>query len=101
MLEPLLTISEDKYLLDVVLEMEMEDTLNHPVIVEVLNVVSEGKYSVDSSIPYLLNTFQAFVELSVTDNKGISDRLNQNIKSFSQPLKNQSRLHFHVWKFCL
>jgi hypothetical protein len=49
MREPILHMTERKDSLDFMLEMNMESLLNNPVIVEVLNLVNEGKYSVDSS----------------------------------------------------
>ena len=42
MLEPLIGLEEDQNILDILLQMNMEDTLNHPVVVEVLNLVQEG-----------------------------------------------------------
>lgn len=47
--EPVFHLSDKKDTLDVMMEMNMGFILNHPVIVEVLNLVYEGKYSVDSS----------------------------------------------------
>ena len=49
MREPIFHMNERKDSLDIMLEMNMESLLNNPVIVEVLNLVNEGKYSVDSS----------------------------------------------------
>ena len=42
-------MTERKDSLDMMLEMRMEGLLKNPVIVEVLNLVNEGSYSVDSS----------------------------------------------------
>jgi hypothetical protein len=49
MSEPILHMSERKDSLDIMYEMGMYDLLNHPVIVEVLNLIYEGKYSASSS----------------------------------------------------
>ena len=49
MTEPIFHMTDRKDSLDIMLEMNMESLLKHPVIVEVLNLVYEGKYSVDSS----------------------------------------------------
>jgi len=46
--EPILDMATQKDSLDIMLEMNMEEILNHPVVVEVLNLVNEGQYSVDS-----------------------------------------------------
>jgi len=48
MREPIFHMTERKDSLDIMLEMRMENLLQHPVIIEVLNLVYEGKYSVDS-----------------------------------------------------
>lgn len=60
MRERIFSMSEAKDSLDIMLEMEMESLLNHPVIVEVLNLVNEGKFSVDGSILSLSRTFMIF-----------------------------------------
>ena len=57
MSEPIFHMSERKDSLDIMLEMNMQELLKHPVIVEVLNLVYEGKYSVDSSALNLSETF--------------------------------------------
>jgi len=49
MREPIFHMTEKKDSLDIMLEMNMNVLLQNPVIVEVLNLVYEGKYSVDSS----------------------------------------------------
>ena len=53
-------MTERKDSLDIMLEMNMETLLQHPVIIEVLNLVYEGKYSVDSTALSLSQTFQSF-----------------------------------------
>jgi hypothetical protein len=42
-------MTERKDSLDIMLEMKMDKLLKHPVIVEVLNLTFEGKYSADGS----------------------------------------------------
>jgi len=46
MSEPILNMSEKKDSLDIMYEMNMQELLKHPVVIEVLNLVYEGKYSV-------------------------------------------------------
>jgi hypothetical protein len=75
-------MTERKDSLDMMLEMRMEGLLNNPVIVEVLNLVNEGSYSVDSSALSLSQTFQCFFLMETSDIKSINDRLITNIQSF-------------------
>jgi len=49
MSEPILHMTERKDSLDIMYEMNMQQLLKHPVVIEVLNLVYEGKYSVSSS----------------------------------------------------
>jgi hypothetical protein len=49
MSEPILHMTESKDSLDIMFEMNMQELLKNPVVVEVLNLVYEGKYSVNSS----------------------------------------------------
>ena len=67
MREPILNLGTKKDSLDIMLEMNMEDTLNHPLIIEVLNLVYEGQYSVNSPPLYLSETFLCFFGMSIKD----------------------------------
>lgn len=49
MIEPILHMTERKDSLDIMYEMNMQSLLKHPVVVEVLNLVYEGKFSVSQS----------------------------------------------------
>jgi len=82
MREPIYHMQERKDSLDIMLEMKMETLLQHPVIVEVLNLVYEGKFSVDSSAMSLSQTFSSFFLMETYDLKSINERLIQNITSF-------------------
>lgn len=57
MSEPILHMTERKDSLDIMYEMNMQELLKHPVVVEVLNLVFEGKYSVSSSALSMSQTF--------------------------------------------
>jgi hypothetical protein len=57
MREPIFHMTERKDSLDIMLEMNMENLLKNPVIVEVLNLVYEGYFSVDSNPLNLSQTF--------------------------------------------
>ena len=84
MREPIFHMTEKKDSLDIMLEMNMEKLLKHPVIVEVLNLVYEGQYSFDSSVMSLSQTFLAFFQMEVADYKSINERLIQNITTFGE-----------------
>jgi len=102
MREPIFHMTERKDSLDIMLEMNMESLLKHPVIVEVLNLVYEGKYSVDSSALNLSQTFQSFFLMQTTDLKSINDRLIQNIVNFGDSSNaKQASLQFNIWKQCI
>ena len=57
MSEPILHMSERKDSLDIMYEMNMQELLRNPVVVEVLNLVYEGKFSVSSSALSMSQTF--------------------------------------------
>ena len=99
MREPIFHMTEKKDSLDIMLEMGMDDLLKHPVIVEVLNLVYEGKYSVDSSIITLSQTFSAFTNMETTDIKSINQRMISNVTSLGQiGGSRQVSLQFNIWK---
>lgn len=75
MAEPILHMTERKDSLDIMYEMNMQKLLQHPVVVEVLNLVYEGKYSVSSSSLSMSQTFQCTLEMDTMSLKSINDRL--------------------------
>jgi hypothetical protein len=75
MSEPILHMSERKDSLDIMYEMNMQKLLQHPVVVEVINLVYEGKYSVSSSSLSMSQTFQCTLEMETMSLKSINDRL--------------------------
>lgn len=102
MREPIFHMTERKDSLDIMLEMNMENLLKNPVIIEVLNLVYEGKYSVDSSALNLSQTFQCLFLMETNDLKRINDRLIQNIMAFGDSSnQKQSSLQFNIWKQCI
>jgi hypothetical protein len=72
MTEPIFHMTEKKDCLDIMLEMKMERLLQNPVVVEVLNLVYEGKYSADANSMYLSQTFQSFFLMEISDLKSIN-----------------------------
>eukprot|EP00356_Strombidium_inclinatum_P010741 CAMPEP_0170486568 /NCGR_PEP_ID=MMETSP0208-20121228/5541_1 /TAXON_ID=197538 /ORGANISM="Strombidium inclinatum, Strain S3" /LENGTH=141 /DNA_ID=CAMNT_0010760541 /DNA_START=2021 /DNA_END=2446 /DNA_ORIENTATION=+ len=102
MTEPIFHLTEKKDSLDIMLEMNMEDLLKHPVIVEVLDLTYEGKYSADDSPLNLSYTLWSFFELVTFDSKSITERMWHHIKSVNsigtQSGMKQSTLQFNIWK---
>lgn len=82
MSEPILHSNEKKDSLDIMYEMNMQELLRDPVVVEVLNLVYEGKFSVSSSALSMSQTFYCLLEMDTADQKSINDRLIQNITNF-------------------
>ena len=102
MTESIFHMTERKDSLDIMLEMNMENLLKHPVIVEVLNLAYEGKYSADGSALSLSQTFSSFFMMEISELKSIHERLMLNIKSFGESGSGkQSNLQFNIWKQCI
>ena len=68
-------MSEKKDSLDIMFEMNMQELLKHPVVIEVLNLVYEGKYSVSQSALSMSQTFQAALDMDSMSLKSINERL--------------------------
>lgn len=99
MQEPILHMSERKDSLDVMYEMNMQSLLQHPVVVEVLNLVYEGKYSVSSSSLSMSLTFQCMLEMDSMSLKSINERLIANIVNFGDTgSAKQTALQYNIWK---
>jgi hypothetical protein len=81
MREPVLHMSEKKDSLDLMLEMDMKTLLNNPVVIEVLNLVFEGQYSIDLNALDLVSTFQCFFGMGTVDKKSINEKLIKNIQT--------------------
>jgi len=95
-------MTERKDSLDIMLEMNMEALLKHPVIVEVLNLAYEGKYSADASALSLSSTFSSFFSMDLADMKSINDRLLTTVKSCGESnAGKQSNLQFNIWRQCI
>ena len=60
-------MSERKDSFDLMYEMNMNQLLQHPVVMEVLNLINEGKYSTSSSALSVSETFSNIVDMSMID----------------------------------
>lgn len=84
MTEPIFHMSEKKDSLDIMLEMNMQDLLKDPIVIEVLNLVYEGRYSASNSSLSMSQTFQCLLEWDTFSLKNISNKLLQNITTFGE-----------------
>mmetsp|Transcript_11822 Transcript_11822/g.18209 ORF Transcript_11822/g.18209 Transcript_11822/m.18209 type:complete len:84 (+) Transcript_11822:369-620(+) len=82
MMEPIMNLQTQQDCMDIMLEMKMETTLNNPIIVEVLNLVYEGQYSIDQPVFFLSVTFQSLINSAIFDTKRVCERLTQNLTTF-------------------
>jgi len=99
MLEPILHMTEKKDSLDVMYEMNMQRLLKHPVVVEVLNLVNEGKYSITASPLSMSQTWVCTNEMKIASLKSMAERLIQNIVNFGDTGSHrQTALQFNIWK---
>lgn len=99
MMEPIICLNSTKDSMDIMLEMKMFDILSHPIIVEVLNLVYEGEYSVDSSILSMSQTFSQLFNSETFSFKSINQKILDNINSLG--LGNQQKqigIQLNIWK---
>jgi hypothetical protein len=98
--EPVFHLTERKDSLDLMLEMNMKELLNHPVIIEVINLVNEGQYSVDISVMNLSQTFMCLFQADTFSEKSVFDRMVKNIQNLGDDgMRKQCSLQFHIWKY--
>jgi hypothetical protein len=99
MSEPILHMRERKDSLDIMYEMNMQELLKHPVVIEVLKLVYEGKYSVSQSALSMSQTFQAVLDLDTMSLKSINERLILNIINFGDTgSSKQTSMQYNIWK---
>ena len=63
MTEPVLSLKDKMDSLDMMYEMNMKDLLQHPMIVDVINLIYEGDISITSSTFGMSRTFQCATEM--------------------------------------
>ena len=84
MTEPIFHMKEKKDCLDIMLEMDLKELLMHPIVIEVLNLVYEGKYSASDNSLSMSLTFSCLLEMETFSIKNILNRLIQNIVNFGE-----------------
>mmetsp|Transcript_41414 Transcript_41414/g.63185 ORF Transcript_41414/g.63185 Transcript_41414/m.63185 type:complete len:123 (+) Transcript_41414:180-548(+) len=82
MRESILDLKDQKDCFDLMLEMNVQSLLSHPVIIEVLNLVYEGEYSIKSPAMHLLTTYYIALEMVTFDSRSIFRKIIDNIKAF-------------------
>ena len=100
MSEPIYSLTEKKDSLDLMFEMQMTKLLQHPVIIEMLDMVKEGKYSTSLNPLDVSYTFQCTLEMPTVSIHSITDKLIQNCLTFGALVGKQRQvsLQFHIWK---
>jgi len=94
-----LHMTERKDSLDIMQEMNMQELLHNPVVVEVLNFVAEGKYSVSSSALSMVSSFNCLLDMDMMSQKSVMERLITNIANFGGLHSGkQSSLQLNIWK---
>jgi len=63
MSEPILHTTERKDCLDIMYEMNMKELLQHPVVIELINLIYEGEFSISTSSLSLSKTYQVTSEM--------------------------------------
>ena len=102
MTEPILNLTEKKDSLDIMQEMNMKELLQHPAIVDVINLIYEGHLSITTSALGLSRTFFCALEMSAFKQASILKRLEENVKFCGKKTKlRQSSLMFNIWKDCI
>jgi hypothetical protein len=102
MREPVLHPKEQKDSMDMMLHMGMDSLIQHKVVEEVLNLVYDGKYSIDASPLYLSSLYYISDQMDIFAPKSVFKRLLAHIDTMgSWRQKKQSSVQFHIWKQCI
>ena len=88
--------------MDLLLMMNIEKLISHKAVEEVLNLVHDGKYSIDTSPLYLSSIYNTLTTMDTFSPKSVFARLVMNINTRGEwRLKKQSSIQFHIWKQCI
>lgn len=81
MREPILHPKEQQDSMDLILKMGIDDLIQHKVVEEVLNLVYDGKYSIDTSILYLSSVWNTMTTMPTFTPKSVFKRIVNNINT--------------------
>lgn len=81
MKEPILNQREQKDSMDLILMMDTNDIIQHEVVEEVLNLVYDGKYSIDTSPLYLSSMYNILTTMPTFSPKSVFKALVNNINT--------------------
>lgn len=102
MKEPILSINTQQDSMDLIYLMDMKDLIQHKVVEEVLNLVYDGKYSIDTTPLYLSSLWNTMTQMSTFSQKSVFKRLIANINTMGAwRMKKQSSIQFNIWKQCI
>ena len=88
--------------MDMMFDMNIDDLIQHKVVEEVLNLVYDGKFSIDTNTLYLSSLWNTIEQMPTFAPKSVFKRLVTNINTMSAwRLKKQSSVQFHIWKQCI
>ena len=88
--------------MDLLLSMDISVLIQHKVIEEVLNLVYDGPYSIDTNPLYLSSLWNNIEQMPTFSPKSVFKKLINNINTMgSWRLKKQSSVQFHIWKQCM
>jgi hypothetical protein len=79
--EPILHSKEQRDSMDMMFEMSMDDLIQHKVVEEVLNLVYDGKFSIDTNPLYLSSLWNTFEQMHTFSPKSVFKRLVANINT--------------------
>ena len=89
MLEPTLSLSKPMDSFDLLQRMNLQKLLQHPIVIEVVDLIGEGNFSVSSSALSISHTFTALSEMSTIGYRSITGSLVKNIKSLGDDHSQQ------------
>jgi len=81
MKEPILSMNSQQDSMDLIFTMDMNDLIQHKVVEEVLNLVYDGKYSIDTTPLYLSSLWNTMTQMSTFSQKSVFKRLIANINT--------------------
>jgi len=72
MSEPILSTGSQKDCLDLMYEMSLKELLQHPIVIDVVNLTYQGEYSIEKSLLAMSKTFECSVDIPTTKLQSIT-----------------------------
>ena len=99
MLEPCMGLSGGMDCFDLIYQMQLQIIMGHSTVIEVVDMINQGEYSISQSALTVSQTYLVFSSMNVIDKRSITNRLLTQIMHLGTDNQAQkSSLLYNIWR---